>query len=88
MDNSVRKKKVPDWYTFSFLFFFKYLGIRGNLGFGRLVVFILVMTVYITWCQGSSQTVRKKFGVPSHYIIKGITSLIKEIEGNHNNNPL
>lgn len=51
-------------------------------------MFILVMTVYITWCQGSSQTVRKKFGVPSHYIIKGITSLIKEIEGNHNNNPL
>ena len=75
-----KKKKVPGWYTFSFLFyFFKYLGIRGNLGFGRLFVFILVMTACITWCQGSSQIVRKKFVVPSNYVIKGTTSLIKEI---------
>lgn len=51
-------------------------------------MFILVMTVYITWCQDSSQTVRKKFVVPKHYVIKGITSLIKEIGGNHNNSPL
>lgn len=89
MDNSVRKKKKSARLVYFFFFiFFKYLGIRRNLGFGRLTVFILVMTVYITWCQDSSQTVRKKFVVPKHYVIKGITSLIKEIGGNHNNSPL
>ena len=47
-------------------------------------MFILVITVCITWCQGSSQIVRKKFVAPSNYVIKGTTSLIKEIGGNHN----
>ena len=73
----LEKKKCQTGILFLFCFFFKYLGIRGNLGFWRLVVFILVMTVCIIWCQGSSQTVRKKFVVPNHYVIKGITSLIK-----------
>lgn len=52
------EKKSARLVYFFFFLFLKYLGIRGNLGFGRLTVFILVMTVYITWCQDSSQTER------------------------------
>lgn len=47
--------------------FLKYLGKRGNAGFGRLIGFILGMTICITWCQGYTQMVIEKFVVPVTY---------------------
>lgn len=45
----------------------KYLGKRGNAGFGRLTGFILGMTICITWCQDYTQVVIEKFVVPVTY---------------------